>query len=203
MDTPRTEAEDELTFAQRMARLWNSHQFRKLIRYSAVSVVFVPIGQAIVQILHLVFDVNESLSVLIAAMVLTPPNYFANKNYVWRHKRIDNMKTEITVFWVAAILGTAFSMGAVALAGTWFPEEKALDISHAIAARNDLWHGVAIFIAQLVGYGVVWVARFLFLDKLVFTMTHHGEDQLEVPATSELDERPEEAQATPADGSAS
>ena len=94
-------------------------------------------------------------------------------------------------------------MGAVALAGTWFPEEKAVDISHAIAARNDLWHGVAIFIAQLVGYGVVWVARFLFLDKLVFTMTHHGEDQLEVPATSELDERPEEAQATPADGSAS
>lgn len=169
MDPPRTEAEDEATFVQRLTQLWHSHQFRKLMRYSAVSVVFVPIGQVIVQVLHLVYGVDESMSVLIAAMVLTPPNYFANKHYVWRHKRKDNMTTEITVFWVAAILGTGFSMGTVALAGAWFPESK-----------GELAHSIAIFIAQLLGYGIVWVARFVFLDKLVFTMTHHGEEQLQL-----------------------
>lgn len=140
------------------------------MRYSAVSLVFVPLGQLLVLMLHGLFGVNESVAVFVAAAFLTPPNYFANKNYVWRHKARDNMRTEIVVFWVAAILGTAFAMGLVYFAGKWFPESD-------VASKQGA-HLAAIFVAQLCGFGIVWVARFVFLDKLLFKVTHHGEEPI-------------------------
>jgi putative flippase GtrA len=139
---------------------------RKKLRYAGVSVVFVPFGQIIVQALKWGAGVYEVLAVFITACVLTLPNYLANKYYVWKHTSKDNRKTEVTVFWLAAVLGTAFAMGFVWLAGRIVPDEPGREIAH----------GVAIFVAQLLGYGIVWVARYLFLDRLIFKATHHGEE---------------------------
>lgn len=142
-----------------------SDEGRKQLRYAGISVVFVPLGQVGVQVLKWGFDVHEVLAVLITACVLTLPNYLANKYLVWRDKSKDNRATEITVFWLAAILGTGFAMGFVFLAAKIVPESK-----------GDLPHALAIFCAQLLGYGIVWVARYLFLDRLIFKATHHGEE---------------------------
>lgn len=136
---------------------------RKKIRYAAVSLVFVPLGQAIVQFFKWGLGVYEVLAVFLGACILTLPNYAANKYYVWRYTSKDNRATEITVFWLAAVLGTAFAMGFVYLAGRLVPESD-----------GELAHGLAIFVAQLMGYGIVWVARYLFLDRLIFKATHHG-----------------------------
>lgn len=127
--------------------------------------MFVPFGQALVQTLRWVFDVNEVLAVLISACLLTLPNYLANKYIVWRDKSKDNRAAEVTVFWLAAVLGTAFAMGFVFVAAKIIPEED-----------GKLLHAAAIFIAQLLGYGIVWVARYVFLDRLIFKATHHGEE---------------------------
>jgi len=142
-----------------------SDEGRKQIRYAAVSVVFVPVGQIMVQLLRWVFGVNEVLAVFATACVLTLPNYLANKYYVWQHDSKDNRATEITVFWLAAVLGTAFAMAFVFIAGRIVPEES-----------SELAHAIAIFVAQLLGYGIVWVARYLFLDRLIFKATHGGEE---------------------------
>src|SRR3712207_6982278 len=48
-----------------------SEEGRKQLRYLGVSVVFVPLGQAFVQVLHLVLDVHEVLAVFITACILT------------------------------------------------------------------------------------------------------------------------------------
>jgi putative flippase GtrA len=149
-----------------------SDQGRKQIRYAGVSVVFVPLGQAIVQILKWGFGVYEVLAVFITACILTLPNYFANKYFVWRHRSKENRTTEVTVFWLAAVLGTAFAMGFVAIAGVLVPEDS-----------SELAHGAAIFVAQLAGYGIVWVARYIFLDRWIFKATHQGDE----PSGDELD----------------
>lgn len=142
-----------------------SDEGRKQLRYAAVSVVFVPLGQLGVQVLKWGFDVHEVLAVLITACILTIPNYLANKYVVWRDKSKDKRATEVTVFWLAAILGTGFAMGFVFIAGKLVPESK-----------GEVAHAAAIFAAQLLGYGIVWVARYLFLDRLIFKATHHGEE---------------------------
>lgn len=142
-----------------------SDEGRKQLRYAGISVVFVPLGQICVQVLKWVFEVHEVLAVLLTACVLTLPNYLANKHLVWRDKSKDNRATEVTVFWLAAVLGTGFAMGFVFVAGKLVPE-----------SQGDLVHAIAIFAAQLLGYGIVWVARYLFLDRLIFKATHHGEE---------------------------
>lgn len=146
---------------------------RKQLRYAGVSMVFVPAGQLIVQLLKWGFGVYEVLAVFIGACILTLPNYLANKYYVWKHTSKDNRVTEVAVFWLAAVLGTAFAMGFVFVLGRLVPED-----------RGAIAHGIAIFVGQLLGYGIVWVARYLFLDRLIFKATHHGEE----PPEQVLDE---------------
>ncbi|MEZ5381956.1 MAG: GtrA family protein [Microthrixaceae bacterium] len=166
------------TSVDRMKRLWNHHQFRKLARYSAVSLVFVPLGQVLLQLFHWWLGIAVVPAQLIAATILTPPNFLANKFYVWRHANRDKVRTEAVVFWVAAVLGTAFAAFCLWLVDGWLPEDS-----------TAAWvRAVGIFAAQLLGYGIVWVARFIFLDKLVFTVTHlHADDEAASEAAEESD----------------
>jgi hypothetical protein len=141
-----------------------SDEGRKQLRYAGVAFIFVPIGQVLVQILNYTTDTPDPLCILIVACLLTVPNYYANKTYVWRDTNKENLRTQILVFWVAAMLGTGFAMGLAAIS------------DHLTRDSTALWKGVWLFVAQLTGYGLVWVARYFFLDLWLFKATHHGED---------------------------
>ncbi len=155
-----------------------SKQFRKLLRYAGVSLVFVPLGQILIQVLGFTFsrtfDMKNSFTAasITSAVILTLPNFFANKHFVWRDTTADKLRTQIAVFWVAAMLGVGF-----ATSFTYFVEQ-------AVHERGDLVKAVAVFFAQLAGFGVVWVGRFLVLDKWIFKVTQHGEE----PTPDEIDE---------------
>ena len=149
-----------------------SPEGRKQLRYALVSVVFVPIGQLIVQIFHWTTDWPNYLSILATAGILTFPNYFANKLYVWQVTSKANLRTQVTVFWVAAMLGTLFAMGLATIADQLTEESTKL--------TQAIW----LFLAQFAGYGIVWVGRYVFLDRWIFKVTHHGDEPSEV----ELDE---------------
>jgi hypothetical protein len=56
---------------------------QKKLRYAGVSVVFVPFGQILIQIFGLWLDNYTAASLLMAAIV-TVPNFFADKHFVWR-----------------------------------------------------------------------------------------------------------------------
>jgi len=141
-----------------------SAEGRKQLRYAGVSVVFVPVGQVLVQLIYWLSTLSKPMSILVSAAILTIPNYFANKTYVWRDTSKDRLHTQITVFWIAAMLGTGFAMGLAAIAEV-FTRDAA-----------QLWQAFWLFTAQLGGYGIVWVARYVFLDRFIFKVTHHGEE---------------------------
>ena len=148
-----------------------SEQGRKQIRYAAVSVVFVPIGQILIQVLGaMVFDRDYTKASIVAAAILTVPNFFANKMWVWKDTSRDKLRTQVLVFWVAAMLGVAAATGLTYLVEQQFHNEGAVE-------------ALAVFCAQLVGFGIVWVGRYLILDRWLFKVTHHGEE----PGDDELD----------------
>ena len=149
-----------------------SAEGRKQLRYATVSLVFVPVGQVLVQFLHWTTTWPNSLSILVSACILTVPNYFANKLYVWRDASRDRLRTQIIVFWVAALLGTGFAMVLAQLA------------DYLTRDLSKLTQGIWLFIAQLAGYGIVWVGRYVFLDRFIFKMAHHGVE----PDAEELEE---------------
>jgi putative flippase GtrA len=146
---------------------------RKQLRYVGVSVVFVPVGQILVQILGIVFDDNFTKASIVASAILTVPNFFANRHFVWRVENRDNMRTQVLVFWVAAMLGVTLATLLT------FAVENAL-----VDSPSSLTKKVAVFVAQLIGFGIVWVIRYLVLDRWLFKMTHHGEE----PTPDDLDE---------------
>jgi putative flippase GtrA len=164
-----------------------SPEGRKQLRYAGVSVVFVPLGQIVIQLLgryaflehhlvkgRLVSDPNYTKASIASAAILTLPNFFANKYVVWRDTNKENLKTQVAVFWVAAMLGVT-----LATLLTYFVEKavKSADTSAIVES-------IAVFFAQLVGFGIVWVVRYLVLDKWLFKATHHGHE----PSPVELSE---------------
>ncbi len=60
------------------------------------------------------------------------------------------MRGEIVPFWTYNLLGLLFSTMLVALADAWF---------------GTTW---SVQLANLVGFGVLWVGKFLFLEKVLF-----------------------------------
>ena len=141
-----------------------SDEGRKQIRYAAVSVVFVPVGQVLIQVLGaLVFDRNYTTASIVSAAILTVPNFFANKMFVWRDTSKDRLRTQVLVFWVAAMLGVAAATGL-----TYLVEQQVHD--------EGLIEPIAVFFAQLLGFGIVWVGRYVILDRWLFKVTHHDEE---------------------------
>jgi len=134
-------------------------------------VVFVPVGQILIQVLGaMVFDRDYTKASIVAAAILTVPNFFANKMWVWKDTSRDKLRTQVLVFWVAAMLGVAAATGLTYLVEQQFHNEGAVE-------------ALAVFCAQLVGFGIVWVGRYLILDRWLFKVTHHGEE----PGDDELD----------------
>lgn len=154
-----------------------STEGRKQLRYAGVSLVFVPVGQILIQILAAtVFSGSEdnfTWASITSAAILTFPNFFANKYLVWRLASRDNLRTQVIVFWVAAMLGVSVATGL-----TFLVEQQ------VHGKVSDVVEAMAVFAAQLVGFGIVWVGRYLVLDRWLFKVTHHGqepgEDDLEM-----------------------
>ena len=170
---------------------------RKQLRYAFVSIVFVPVGQALIQFTayfgfdeqhtllsdgsvqwlkdHVgpwVFEQNFTVASIVSAAMLTFPNFFANKYFVWRDTASGRLRTQVIVFWVAAMLGVT-----CATLLTFLVESRVKD-------QGGLVESVSVFFAQLLGFGIVWVARYLVLDRWLFKVTNDGDD----PTDAELTE---------------
>lgn len=152
---------------------------RKQLRYAGVSIVFVPIGQVLIQLLGaLVFtstidgvkETNWVAASVTSAAILTVPNFFANKYVVWKNTSKDNLRTQVAVFWVAAMLGVTFATLLTFL------------VDYMIESHGWL-EKIAVFFAQLAGFGIVWLGRYVILDRWIFKVIHHGEE----PGDEDLD----------------
>ncbi len=144
-----------------------SDEGRKQLRYAGVSVIFVPLGQILIQILAATVYANTpnnfTWASITAAAIGTVPNFFANKYLVWKETSRDNLRTQVLVFWVAAMLGVAAATGL-----TYLVEQQVHD--------QGIIEPLAVFCAQLLGFGIVWIGRYLVLDRWLFKVTHHGEE---------------------------
>jgi putative flippase GtrA len=135
----------------------NSHTAgaAKKLRYAAVALVFVPVGQGLIQLFGLWLD-NYAAASLLAAAIVTVPNFFANKRFVWRLESYQNLRRQALVFWVVVMLAVALATFSTYL------------VDLAMVNQTTLSHGATVFLVQVVGFGVVWIGRFLMLDRWFF-----------------------------------
>jgi putative flippase GtrA len=120
------------------------------IKYSAVSVIGVTITQVLLIILVGILDWHPVQANITAVMITAVPVFFLNKRWVWSSDGKIDFAREILPFWVFTGAGLGLSTGLVALA-------------HSISESQLL-----VMAANLGGFGVLWVAKFLFLDQVMF-----------------------------------
>jgi putative flippase GtrA len=127
------------------------------IKYSMVSVIGVTITQVLlvlfVGILH-----RHPVGSNVAAVTLTAvPVFFLNKRWVWSADGKIDLRREVLPFWAFTVAGLLLSTGLVALAHTLSDSQ------------------VLVMAANLTGFGVLWVAKFLFLDQIMFGHSQRDE----------------------------
>lgn len=135
------------------------------VKYSMVSVIGVTITQALLLLFVGILDYDPTRSNVGAVMLCAVPVFFLNKHWVWSADGKVSLRREILPFWVFTAAGLTLSTGLVALA------ENASDSTLLVMA------------ASVTGFGVLWVAKFLFLDKVMFG--HSEQDEVlsqEAPA---------------------
>jgi putative flippase GtrA len=128
---------------------------RKKLRYTGVSALFLPVSQILLQFLGAWLDDYIAAS-LLAAAIATVPNFFANKHFVWRVTSRENLRRQMLVFWLTVMLGVSMATLLTHL------------VAHATTGQTRFICGSAVLAAQLLGYGLVWVGRFLILDRWLF-----------------------------------
>jgi putative flippase GtrA len=121
----------------------------RLGRYSAVSVMSVVITQVLLQ-LGLAASMPAVAANLFAVGLSAIPAYLVNRGWVWGKQGKHSIAREIVPFWSYAFLGLAISTIAVAWA-------------------DARWHSnVAVSIANIASFGVLWAAKFVLLDRWMF-----------------------------------
>jgi putative flippase GtrA len=132
---------------------------RKALRYSAVSVVSIIVSQLT---LFVTFDVYRLFSAawcqVIATAAGTVPAYTLNRYWAWGKRGRSDLLREVLPFWAMAFIGLAFSTLAVDLASDL---GNRLKLSH-------LGIGLLVQVASLGSYGVLWVGKFMILNKILF-----------------------------------
>ncbi|HEY7222798.1 MAG TPA: hypothetical protein VH561_04180 [Micromonosporaceae bacterium] len=121
--------------------------------YSALSLITVPVGVTLLIIAtHLFPHVNAGLLNLAVGTLLTPPSFLAYRRLVWKGGHGRSVRAQLFSFWQTVMAGALASSVLVGAA------DALLDAN-----------GVVYAVAVLIGQGIVFVARFFWLDNVTFT----------------------------------
>jgi putative flippase GtrA len=131
------------------ARLVAEHGV-KALRYCGVSVVNVLTGVTTLAICHGLLHWSAVSSNVTAWSVSTVPAYLLSRAWVWRQAGSHRLRGELLPFWILALVGLLFSTFVVKLI------EQQTERTLFIVAGN------------IAAYGVVWVIKYVVLDKVMW-----------------------------------
>jgi putative flippase GtrA len=145
----------------RLSALARSPHGRKAIKYSMVSVVAVGCSQMILIVCSGLIGMSFVTSNVTAVALSSLPSYLLNRAWVWGRTGSHDMLREVVPFWVFAFVGLGFSTLLVHLAERW---------SHAT---------IVLSVANLTAFGILWIAKYVVLDALLFSALLGDDDEAE------------------------
>jgi len=123
----------------------------KWAKYSAASMSGVVSSTLTLFLLLEVVEMGPVPSNIIAVTVGAVPNYLVNRAWTFGKRGSHSFTREVLPFWGMAVLGLILSTFAVAWAA-------------------DRWEDntLVVMLANIASFGVLWVARFFVLEKVLF-----------------------------------
>ena len=132
-------------------RLGHRPGLLKLIKYGAASAAGVVTSQIVLIACLVVLDLSAITSNLVAVTVGSIPNYSINRAWTFNKRGAHSFTREVLPFWLMALLGLALSTLAVAWADQRYGENV-----------------LVLSLASLGSFGVLWVAKFFVLERVLF-----------------------------------
>ena len=132
--------------------------WRRLIRYSAVSVVAVTVSVVTLGVLVAFTGMPAAIANLIAAGAGTIPSFELNRRWVWGKGGRPSISREVGPFVSFTAVSVGLSTTLVHLVERWS--------SHAGVGRAA--NTALIELASLTGAGIVWGVQFVVLDRVLF-----------------------------------
>jgi putative flippase GtrA len=96
---------------------------------------------------------------VLATSVATVPSYHLNRRWTWGKRDASDMWREVMPFWVLSFAGLVLSTIAVALTDSW---------THGVHFSSPVFHTLVLLTAHLSGFGLLWIAQFILLDRVLF-----------------------------------
>lgn len=131
---------------------------QKAIRYSLVSAISVVVNQVGLFVLFTVLGWTARSANILACALGGIPSYHLNRRWTWGKTGRSHLIKEVAPFWTLAFLGLIFS--------TWaadFGESQAQDLTSSRVVQGLIVNG-----ASLAAFGVLWVAKFVLFNKVLF-----------------------------------
>jgi putative flippase GtrA len=96
---------------------------------------------------------------VVATAVATVPSYHLNRRWTWGKRDASDMWREVLPFWVLSFAGLVLSTIAVALTDSW---------TRGAHFPSPVFHTLVLLTAHLSGFGLLWIAQFFILDRVLF-----------------------------------
>lgn len=137
---------------ERFRDLQRAHGLRAL-KYASVSVVGIVVTQILLVLAYQGFNWGGAASNFFAVTGASVPAYILNRRWVWQKSGQHSLRREVLPFWGVSLLGLILSTVAVGVVTRWWDSQLVLSGTNIAA------------------FGVLWVGKYMFLDKLMFGNT--------------------------------
>ena len=133
-----------------------------LLRYGLVSIINIALGQGLLLVGYRVMRWSVVVANVFATAVAAGPAYMLSRRWVWRVTTKSHVLQEVLPFWGLMLAGLGLSVASA-------------DSLRAVAPRliqDRAGATIVVLGGALVAYGVIWIARFVVLDRYMFA--EHG-----------------------------
>lgn len=140
-----------LTSATDLVQRISARHGVKLVRFGAVSAFNVVLGQIVLLGAQVALEWSPVVANVFSVSVGTIPAYLLSRYWVWEKRGKSHLLREVVPFWTLTLVGFAVSTAAVWHVDTqWAPSPLVINLT------------------SLAAFGVVWVAKFVILDRILF-----------------------------------
>lgn len=105
------------------------------------------------------FGLQAWMANVLATAVATVPSYHLNRRWTWGKRDASDLWREIMPFWLLSFAGLVLSTIAVALTDSW---------THGMHFGSPVIHTGLLITAHLSGFGILWIAQFILLERVLF-----------------------------------
>lgn len=148
----------------------------KGLRYAAVSVVNVVVGQTLLILFQKAFGLDPTPANILAVCISAVPAYYLSRAWVWGKKGKSHFRSEVLPFWIFVAIGLVFSTLCVLGAHTLWVNTQGTD-QPAIVTN----------LINMAAFGILWVFRFFLFDE-IFHVEFAADESEDAEADAEAEQ---------------